>query len=516
MQTKPAIPEDEAQAQAPAITLRAEQMTKVFPGTVALDHVDFNVYRGKVNVLIGENGAGKSTLMKIIAGVEMPTAGTLWLDGKAVRFTSPLQAAQAGIGIIYQELDLFPNLSVASNVYAARSQSKLMIDRNAERQHTQQLLAQLEQDISPDALLQDLPLGQQQIVAIARALAQDARILIMDEPTSALSSAEVASLFRVIRDLTARGVSIVYISHKLEELLRIGDFITVLRDGKLQAEAPASTVNVAWIIEKMIGHRPTASAVRHAQVGSPLLIANNITLPRAGGGFLVHGVSLSVAAGEVVGIYGLMGAGRTELCECLIGLRPEATGHLMLSGQALHHSDVAQRIGHGLVLVPEDRQRAGLVQTLSVAHNMTLASLQALAQATVLSRSRESQRVQDMIHELRVKVFSPTQPITALSGGNQQKVVVGKALLTTPKVLLLDEPTRGIDVGAKAEIFHIMHTLASKGLGVLFISSELNEVLLNADRILVMSKGKITGEFSRAEATQEKLVSAAGMGHGGP
>jgi erythritol transport system ATP-binding protein len=499
----------QTQSIAPPLALRAEQMTKVFPGTVALDHVDFNVYRGKVNVLIGENGAGKSTLMKIIAGVETPTSGTLWLDDKAVRFNSPLQAAKAGIGIIYQELDLFPNLSVASNIFAARASSNLMIDRKAEKQRARDLLAQLEQDISPDALVQDLPLGQQQIVAIARALAQEARILIMDEPTSALSAAEVQSLFRVIRDLTARDVSIIYISHKLEELMRIGDVITVLRDGKLQAEAQVQDVDVSWLIEKMIGHRPTTNTARTNETGQVLLSARNISLPRAGGGFWVDGVSLEVAAGEVVGIYGLMGAGRTELCECLIGLHPEASGQIELNGQPLQNLDIAKRIECGLVLVPEDRQRAGLVQTLSVAHNMTLASLRELLRASVLSRSIEKQRVQGMVNELRVKVFSHAQPITSLSGGNQQKVVVGKALLTAPKVLLLDEPTRGIDVGAKAEIFSIMHTLASKGLGVLFVSSELNEVLLNADRILVMAKGKITGAFSHAEATQEKLVSAS-------
>ncbi len=498
--------------QQPEIALRAEQVSKIFPGTVALDHVDFNVYRGKVNVLIGENGAGKSTLMKIIAGVEQQTSGTIWLEGKAVRFNSPLQAAKAGIGIIYQELDLFPNLSVASNIFAARG-GGAVINKRAEQQRTQTILAQLEQNIAPDTLVQDLPLGQQQIVAIARALAQDARILIMDEPTSALSATEVNSLFRVIRDLTNRGVSIVYISHKLEELMRIGDYITVLRDGKLQAEAKANEINLTWIIEKMIGRRPeTASSHEAIAKGRTLLEARDITLPRAGGGFLVDRVSLSVAAGEVVGIYGLMGAGRTELFECLIGLHPESSGSVQLDGHKLRGS-VAQRIEHGLMLVPEDRQRAGLVQTLSVSQNMTLASLRALVEALVVLSGRvEKTRVQAMIDELHVKVFSPKQPITALSGGNQQKVVVGKALLTTPKVLLLDEPTRGIDVGAKAEIFHIMHSLAEKGLGVVFVSSELNEVLLNAERILVMSKGKLTGQFSRAEASEEKLVSASSAG----
>ncbi len=498
------------------IVLRAKQITKVFPGTIALDKVDFNVYRGKVNVLIGENGAGKSTLMKIIAGVEEPTEGELLLDGKAVHFKSPLDASRAGIGIIYQELDLFPNLSVTENIFMAHEVKRLgTIDSRAQEGRTRELLTRLEQDIDPKTLVGELRLGQQQIVAIAKALVQDVRVLIMDEPTSALSSAETTVLFRLIRELQARGVSIIYISHKLEELMQIGDYLTILRDGKLQAEARVQDGALPWIIEKMVGREAGTLFQRQPhQIGGELLRVENIQLRRSGVGYYVNNVSFSLRAGEILGIYGLMGAGRTELFECLIGLHPEAGGTIYLDGKRVQAANIAQRIGMGIVLVPEDRQRTGLVQTLSVSGNMTLASLRRFVHRFVLSRRAEKKSVADMIQELKIKVSNADQPITALSGGNQQKVVVGKGLLTSPKVLILDEPTRGIDVGAKSEMFHIMNNLAAQGFGVLFASSELKEVQAMADRILVMSKGSITGEFANEEATEEKLVMASAVGHG--
>lgn len=496
--------------------LVAKQITKVFPGTIALDKVDFNVYRGKVNVLIGENGAGKSTLMKIIAGVEEPTEGELLYEGKPVHFKSPLEASHAGIGIIYQELDLFPNLSVTENIFMGHEVKRLgTIDARAQQGRARELLARLEQDIDPKTLVSELRLGQQQIVSIAKALVQDVRVLIMDEPTSALSSTETTILFRLIRELKARGVSIIYISHKLEELMQIGDYLTILRDGKLQAEARVQDVTLPWIIEKMVGREAGTLFQRqkHAIKGE-LLRVENIHLQRPGVGYFVDNVSFNLHAGEILGIYGLMGAGRTELFECLIGLHPEAGGEIYLNGQRVQARSIGQRIGMGFVLVPEDRQRMGLVQTMSVARNMTLASLRRLVKGVVLSRRTEKQSVAGMIDELKIKVSSADQPITALSGGNQQKVVVGKGLLTSPRVLILDEPTRGIDVGAKSEMFHIMNNLAAQGFGVLFASSELNEVLAMADRILVMSKGKITGEFTGAEATEEQLVTASAVGHG--
>lgn len=515
-QTTPVSPANAATGK-DEIILKAEKITKVFPGTIALDKVDFNVYRGKVNVLVGENGAGKSTLMKILAGVYTATDGSLILNGKKVKFNSPLDAARHGIGIIYQEMNLFPNLSVTENIFMAREITRRgLIDKKTQKEQTKALLARLEQPIEPDALVSDLRIGQQQIVEIAKALAQDVNVLIMDEPTSALSAAEVDILFRVIRDLQADGVSVIYISHKLDELLEIGNYVTVLRDGRLMAEQPAEQIDVPWIIEQMVGRNPASLFQKQPhQIGDELLRVEDMTLPRLGGGYTLNHVSFTLQRGEILGIYGLMGAGRSELFESLVGLRAEVNGRIWLEGQEVKANSVRKRIQLGMTLVPEDRQREGLVQTMSVADNMLLASLKKYFNGLFLSTQKEKEHVERMISELSVKVANPRQLITALSGGNQQKVVVSKSLLTGPKILLLDEPTRGIDVAAKSEIFEIMSQLAQQGFGILFISSELKEVLAMSDRILVMSRGVITAEFKNGEATEEALVAASAVGHKG-
>ena len=325
----------------------------------------------------------------------------------------------------------------------------------------------------------------------------------------------MAVLFEVINELKNEGVAIIYISHKLEELMQIGDYITVLRDGRLRAERPVPEIDLSWIIEEMVGRNPASLfAARQQELGDELLRVADMTLIRVGGGYMVDHVSLALRRGEILGIYGLMGAGRSELLECLAGLRPEATGQVWLDGRPVKASTVKDRIDLGVAYIPEDRQREGLVQTMSVADNMLLASLKKYLSGLLLSKKKEAANVERLIGELSLKVADPQQIITSLSGGNQQKVVVAKGLLTDPKILLMDEPTRGIDVGAKSEIFDIMGRLAAQGLGVIFVSSELKEILGMADRILVMSKGKITGEFSRAEATEEALVSASAVGHG--
>lgn len=498
------------------VILRAEQVTKIYPGTVALDRVDFNVYRGKVNVLVGENGAGKSTLMKIIAGVEEITSGRLLLEGKTVRFRKYSDAAVRGIGIIYQELNLFPNLNVAENIFIAReiTRSKIYIDHKAQHEKAAALMDRLEQPISPRSIVSDLRIGQQQIVEIAKALAQKVNILIMDEPTSALSAAEAEVLFRIIGELKDQGVSIIYISHRLEELMRIGDHITVLRDGRFEAEAKVADINVRWIINHMVGDlaERTYHTTPRAAAGE-ILKAESITLPRQGGGFIVNNVSFSLRAGEIVGLYGLMGAGRSELFECLMGLHPEAGGSLFLDGKPVTAKAIGHRIKQGLSLIPEDRQREGLVKIMSVSANMTLASLWKFVRGFHIVEHREKQSVHRLIGDLSIKVSNPAAEISSLSGGNQQKVVIGKGLLTTPQVLLMDEPTRGIDVGAKADVFEIMNKLATEGLGIIFVTSELKEIMAISDRVIVMSNGKITGEFNRSEATEETLVAASAVGH---
>jgi erythritol transport system ATP-binding protein len=493
------------------IILKAESVGKVFPGTIALQDVDFEVRRGAVNVLVGENGAGKSTLMKILAGAVEPTTGRLLLRGQPVVFQSVRDATRHGIGIIYQELNLCPNLSVAENLSLVDPPTRFGfdIDRGRRMEKARALLARLEQRIDPNQLVDDLRIGQQQIVEIAKALAADVDILIMDEPTSALSATEVDILFRVIRDLKTHGVAIIYISHRLEEIIRIGDTITVLRDGRRQADALVKDISVEWIIEKMVGPTGLAMQGQAKRSGKEILAVRNLTLPRAAGGFLVDHVNLSVAAGEIICLYGLLGAGRSELFECLIGLQPQALGEVVVRGRNFAGASIAARINHGLVLVPEDRQRDGLIQTLSVRANLTLASLRRFTRLFMLNKAREESEARAMIKRMTIKVSAPDVEVTALSGGNQQKVVIGKGLMTGPSVILLDEPTRGVDVGAKAEIFRVMRQLADDGLGVVFSTSDLKEALGYADRILVMSRGQITGEFPRVEATEGALIQAA-------
>jgi erythritol transport system ATP-binding protein len=498
------------------VVLSVRGAMKVYPGTRALDHVDFDVRKGAVNVLVGENGAGKSTLMKIIAGVEQPTEGEILLEGQRVTFADTMDAARHGIGIVFQELNLFPNLSVADNIFIARERTRLGVDIHdrAQRQAASTLMRRLEHDIDPDTLVADLPIGKQQIVEIAKALAQDARILIMDEPTSALSVAEVDILFRVIAELKAHGVAIVYISHRLEELVRIGDYITVLRDGRITGSRPMKDVDVAWIVRSMIGAASRDFSERSGHgVGAEIFRAENICLPSRRGGYAVDHVSMSLKAGEIVGIYGLLGAGRSELFECIMGQHAAMTGGIALDGVPLSGKGVASRVARGIALVPEDRKSEGLIEIMAIGENMSLSSLKRFTRGFHLDLRRERDAVLSYVRDLAIKIASPDHPVSSLSGGNQQKVVIGKALMTRPRVLLMDEPSRGIDVGAKAEVFRTMRRLASDGIGILMATSDLDEVMSLSDRILVMSNGRVTGEFTRAEATEAAVIAASAVGH---
>ncbi|QYD72917.1 sugar ABC transporter ATP-binding protein [Paraburkholderia edwinii] len=498
------------------VILHVEGVTKVYPGTVALKEVNFAVRRGAVNVLVGENGAGKSTLMKIIAGAEAPTTGRLLLDGQPIELTSSSEALRHGIGIVFQELNLFPNLTIAENVFIAHeiTRAGIDIDADAQRRKVRELLKRLELDVSPDTLVEDLRIGQQQLVEIAKALAHDARILILDEPTSALSAAEVDVLFQVIADLKAHGVAIVYISHRLEELIRIGDYITVLRDGRITGNQPMAQVDVPWIVRQMVGRdtKDFSRPIGHER-GAEVLAVRDVSLPRKGSGLIVDHVSLSLHAGEIVGIYGLMGAGRSELFECILGCHPHATGDVVLGGKPLNGQPIARRVAEGLALIPEDRKADALLPILSIGENMTISSLAEFARGFHLNTQREQRSITGYIRDLAIKVADWRLPVSSLSGGNQQKTIIARALMTTPKVLLMDEPSRGIDVGAKADIFKVMRDLAVKGLGILFVTSDLEEVMALSDRILVMSNGRVTAEFEADDATQDALVAASAVGH---
>jgi len=504
-------------AAATDVVMRAVGITKVYGGTHALKGVDFEVRRGMVTVLFGENGAGKSTLMKILSGVETPTSGRLELDGEPLSLRNTVDASNRGIAIIHQELSLAPNLSVRDNIFMGRETTKggLLVDYKSENAETTRLLEHLEEALNPRTLVADLRLGQQQVVEIARALAGNARVLIMDEPTSALSGSEVEVLFRVIRELTAAGVAIVYISHHLEEALEIADRAVVFRDGALVAEADAADIDIEWIISNMVGRSAEGLAPDLLdEFGAPALELRDITIadPSNPSRLSVDRLSLTVRAGEIVCLYGLMGAGRTELLEALAGRLPIQSGTVTVKGTTIAKQSIAERIALGLALVPEDRQRDGLVQTMSVGENMSLASLLSYAKRMLLSGKAERAAVDSGIKDVRVKTSGPSASITSLSGGNQQKVVIGKVLLTDPQVLLLDEPSRGIDVGAKAEIFGLMAREARRGLAVLFATSEVGEALTTANRVVVMSKGRIVGEFDPRASDREQLMVASGEG----
>ena len=395
-----------------------------------------------------------------------------------------------------------------------RHQPIPFIDTAAQREATRALMRRLEHDIDPDTMVGDLRVGQQQIIEIAKSLAQDARILILDEPTSALSAAEVEILFRVIADLKRQGVGIVYISHRLEELIRIGDYITVLRDGTITGARSMEGVDVDWIVRAMIGEasRNFAKDIDHPY-GPEVFRAEDVSLPRLGGGVAVDHVSISLRAGEILGIYGLMGAGRSEFLECVIGRHPHAGGRIFVDGKQLRTRTVAGRIRSGIALIPEDRKNDGLVQILSIRENMTLSSLGEFTTGIHMNLAAERSTVSKFVKRLTVKIASMENPVSSLSGGNQQKVVIGKALMTKPKVLLMDEPSRGIDIGAKAEVFRTMRKLAAEGLGIVFVTSDMEELMALSDRIVVMSNGRVTGEFDRKDATETLVIAASAKGH---
>jgi len=497
----------------PEVIIETRNLSRVYPGVVALDDVNYRVYRNKVNVLIGENGAGKSTMMKMLAGVETPSSGQIFLDGEPVTLGSTQQAEKQGISIIFQELNLFPNMNVMDNIFIANEFFQHgRINEPYQYQLAKSLLERLELDVDPLSPLGELGIGHQQLVEIARALSKDTRVLIMDEPTSALSQSEVKVLFNVIEQLKRRGVTIIYISHRLEELMEIGDRITIFRDGRFIAERDVCDASVPWIIEQMVGDKKKHFDYQPAPQGQPVLKVNGLTALHQSGGYRLNNVSFSLNKGEVIGIYGLLGAGRTELFKGLIGLMSCQQGEIHLNDERIDKAQFHTRLKKGLALVPEDRQGEGVVQMMSIQSNMTLSdhSLKGFRRAwRWLNPHKERDSVNDMIAQLAIKVSDPELPVTSLSGGNQQKVVLGKALMTQPQVVLLDEPTRGIDVGAKTDVYHLIGRMAQQGLAVMFSSSELDEVMALADRILVMADGRIAADLPRHAATREKLIAAS-------
>ena len=495
------------------VVLEARDIVKTYGGTRALKGVNFEVRKGAVTTLFGENGAGKSTLMKILSGVEQPTSGEIALDGVPVHFGSTNDARDAGVSIIHQELSLAPNLSVRDNIFMGREiVGPLGVDFAEETRQTQLLLDEMQLDITPDTMVSDLRVGQQQIIEIARALSVNSRILIMDEPTSALAAAEVEVLFGIIRDLLDRGVAIVYISHHLEEALEITDLAVVLRDGNMTAHGTREEIDLEWIVRNMVGDNfDLGSPPEGYEFGENALSIQGVTIldPENPNRAVVRDLDLDVRAGEIVCIYGLMGAGRTELLEAIAGRGEIATGDVKLEGGSILELSIAERLEAGVGLVPEDRQRDGLIQTFDVGRNLTLASLRESMSRGMISGLIETRRAKSLISEVTVKTPGPEQSIGALSGGNQQKVVIGKIIATDPKVMLLDEPSRGIDVGAKGEVFRLLAERARNGLAVVYSTSEVGECLSIAHRIIVMRRGEISAEFG-PNATKDMIMAASG------
>ena len=497
------------------VVLTASGICKTFPGVRALQDVSITLKSGRLTALLGENGAGKSTLMNIIAGVFRQDEGEVQLAGEVVNFSNPRQAREAGISMIFQELNLVANLTVAENIFLSREPLNRLgfIDAAKMNREAAKLLKQLDLDVSPTTPLGQLRVGQQQIVEIAKAISTKARVLIMDEPTSAITEHEIEVLFGIIDRLKQQGVAIAYITHKFEELTRIGDDAVVMRDGKLISAAPLNDLSRDEIVRMMVGRELKVNRDRtSATLGEEVLRVENLTLkhPDRPGDFLVNNVSLKVHRGEVLGIFGLMGAGRTELLEAIFGLHPKAaTGAFFVEGKAVSISSPVDAIKLGLALAPEDRKREGLVLGMSVVANASLGCLPRFERLGFINETAENQMAEQAVARFRVKTPSIKQTIRNLSGGNQQKVILGKWLATEPSVLLLDEPTRGIDVNAKEEIYTLIHELGASGLAVIVVSSELPEILALADRVIVLCEGDKTAELSRADANEESIMQAA-------
>lgn len=496
-------------------------ISKFYPGVIANSNVSLSVDEGQILGLIGENGAGKSTLMKMIAGIEQPSNGKMYMGGEEVFFKDTTAAREKGIGIIHQELSLFPNMTVYQNIFMNHEHKKgLFLDDKSHVEGAKKILERLEHEIPPETLVGDLRVGQQQMVEIARNLIQDdLKVLIMDEPTSSLSAAEVNVLFKIMRELLADGISIVYISHRLEEIMEIGDHVTILRDGKYVADADIKDIELSWIVENMVGKNTQYHRFERSidlDKAEKILEIKDLTLQKKGGGYLLEKVNMYLKKGEILGIYGLLGAGRSELFECLMGMHPEHRGEVVYQGKPIRIKSISDQIQNGFALVPEDRQRQGLIQTLDICKNTSIASMKKYVKGIFLNNKEEEKAVDEQIQDIHIKVADKKLPILSLSGGNQQKVVIGKGILTDPTILLLDEPSRGIDIGAKTEVFEIIHEYAERGLSIIVISSELKEIMAIADRIYILSNGKCTGELQGSEINEDALVRAsyAGLGTG--
>jgi len=492
----------------PVTLLETKLITKSFAGVRALNSVSFDLLEGEVHALIGENGAGKSTLIRVITGAIQADSGTLTIRGCPVPHNDPGVARSLGITAIYQQPSLFPHLTVAENIALTLESGGAWrkVNWKERNRRARELIERIGGSIHPERLVSTLSMPEQQIVEIARAIGADAKILIMDEPTASLTDREVASLFKFITLLRGQGAGIIYISHRLEEISSIAERVTVLRDGETVATRPMENVDKTTLIGMMVGRElSTVFPKRAVPMGGELIELRGVS-NRAGG---LRDISLSVRSGEILGVAGLVGSGRTQLAETLFGLTPADSGEISVSGTSVRITSPAQAIDLGIGYVPEDRRRHGVVLELPIAANTSLASLKIVARNGLIDRNKERALAVRYLHQLRIKATSVYSETGSLSGGNQQKVALARWLAIDPKILILDEPTQGVDVGSKAEIHGLMMDLAERGLAIIMISSELPEILGMSDRIAVMHQGTIAGVLSREEATQQKILSLA-------
>ncbi|HOK62704.1 MAG TPA: sugar ABC transporter ATP-binding protein [Soehngenia sp.] len=483
--------------------LKMENISKSFPGVKALDNVSFNAYEGEVMALLGENGAGKSTLMKILSGVYTKDTGKILLDGKEIEVLNPRDASSKGIAIIHQELNLIPNLTVYENIFLGREETTTYktLKKDYMIKEAKKLLDRLKVDIDPTLKINEISIAKQQMVEIAKALSLNASVIVMDEPTDTLTDKEVEILFDVIRELKAENKAIVYISHRLKEVFEICDRATVLRDGKFIDERLVSELDEDEIIKLMVGRTLDEQfPYLKAEANEYVFEVKNLTNK------YIKNISFSLKRGEVLGISGLVGAGRSELGKTIFGLYPIDEGEMILEGKKVKFNSPKEAIENGIMYVSEDRKSEGLVLSMDVKSNITLSSLDKFKRAIGLDKKKEERVSEDYRKKINIKTPSLTQKVKNLSGGNQQKVAIAKSLLTEPKVLILDEPTRGIDVGAKREIYDLLNSIKKEGHSVIMISSEMPEILGMSDRIIIMHEGKIKGELNKEEATSEKIM----------
>lgn len=490
------------------MNIEMKGINKAFGSNQVLKNAGFVLKDGEVHALMGENGAGKSTLMKILTGVYTRDAGTVLVDGKEVLYKTPQEAEKAGIVFIYQELNVLFDLTVEENLFMGKEITKKfgICDKKAMRRKAQEVMDKMGISIPIDAVMSDLSVGQQQMVEICKALMVDAKVLIMDEPTAALTQSETEGLFKLIKDLRKKGVSIVYISHRMEEIFELCDRITVLRDGTYVGTEYIKDINMDDIVRMMIGREigerfPKRDGVK---IGREMLRVENLNKAKT-----FENVSFSVKAGEVLGVSGLMGAGRTEIMQAIFGNLPTDSGKIFIEGKEAKIKCAQEAINAGIGFITEDRKTEGLLLEKSISDNISLANLGIISNKSVISKSKEKELAGKGIKEFRIKCFGPQHECGNLSGGNQQKVVFAKWVYTNPKILILDEPTRGVDIGAKKEIYSVINDLAAKGVAVIMVSSELPEVLGMSDRVMVVHEGHITGIIDAAEADQEKVMTLA-------